>query len=177
MKRYLIGLIAAGAATVCCSQTKQESDMSLVHVRNTFEFIVHSPYREAAPLFGPNGERAWGEGHWDPQFLYPQPARDVEGAVFTVQHGQHKSIWVNTIFNLEAGHLQYVYFIPEALVTTIDVNLHPDDASHTKVAVTYTRTALNPDANEHVMRLGEDDKGNGKDWQDAISRYLDKRKQ
>jgi hypothetical protein len=49
--------------------------------------MVHAPFAKAAPLFGPEGERAWAGKHWNPEFIHPQPARDVEGAVFTIQHG------------------------------------------------------------------------------------------
>ena len=74
----------------------------LAHVRNEFEFTVHAPYAVTAPLFGPEGERAWGGEHWDPHFFYPQPAQDVRGAVFMVEHGHHRSYWINTAFDVEA---------------------------------------------------------------------------
>jgi hypothetical protein len=56
-----------------------------------------------APLFGPDAERGWGGDGWNPQFFYPQSGRDVPGAVFPVRHGQHESIWVTTIFDLQAS--------------------------------------------------------------------------
>jgi hypothetical protein len=58
------------------------------HVNNTFRFEAAAPLARVAPLFGPEGERCWAGKHWDPQFVYPQPARDLEGAVFTVRHGE-----------------------------------------------------------------------------------------
>ncbi len=85
-------------------------------------------------------------------------------------------MWVNTIFDIKARHFQYVYFIPEALVTTIDVNFVPIDALNTKVNVVYTRTALNADANEHVRALGESDSKSGEQWQKAINDYIEKQK-
>ena len=47
--------------------------------------------------------------------------RDAEGVVFTIQHGPTKAVWVNTLMDTEARHFQYVYFIPEIMVTVIDV--------------------------------------------------------
>ncbi len=80
------GLAALSAGLLCSAaeSTCQEAEAPLAHVRNSFNLMVHAPYRDAAPLFGPNGERGWGEGHWDPHFFYPQPGRDVEGAVFAI---------------------------------------------------------------------------------------------
>jgi hypothetical protein len=150
---------------------------SLAHVSNLFSLIVHAPYRAAALLFGPNGERGWNEGgDWDPHFFYPQPGEDVPGAVFAIQRGSKKMVWVNTAFDIEARHFQYVYFVPEVLVTTIDVNFVPLDAGSTKVSVVYTRTALDSAANEHVRELGESDRKSGEHWERAINDYLAKRK-
>ena len=97
----------------------------LAHVSNSFSFTVNAPMREAAPLFGPEGERAWAGKDWNPQFAFPAPANDVEGAVFTVQHGEHTAVWVNTLFDVEAGRMQYVYVLADLLATTIDVRVHP----------------------------------------------------
>lgn len=55
-----------------------------VHAIDTFRFQLAAPLGRVAPLFGPEGERCWAGKHWNPQFLHPQPARDTEGAVFTV---------------------------------------------------------------------------------------------
>ncbi len=154
----------------------RESQVSFAHVRNSFSLTVHAPYHEAAPLFGPNGERGWSEGHWDPHFFYPQPGQDVSGAVFSIQHGSSKSVWVNTVFDTEAHHFQYVYFVPDAVVTMIDVTFSPVDNHNTRVDVVYTRTALNASANEYVRQLGESDRENGRHWEKAVNDYLQARK-
>jgi hypothetical protein len=142
------------------------------HVVNTFRFQLAAPLARAAPLFGPEGERCWAGKHWDPHFLYPQPARDTEGAVFTVQHGPHTSVWVNTVFDLTGGRMQYVAFIPGAVLSVIDVHLTPVDASHTTIEVTYARTALDPDANDDVTAMGADDRDSGPGWQHSIEACL-----
>jgi hypothetical protein len=159
------------------SQTRSanvpEAVPPLMHVSTSFSFSVNAPMREAAPLFGPEGERAWAGDEWNPQFLFPTPARDVEGAVFTIQHGEHKAVWVNTIFDLDGGRMQYVYVLGNLLATTIDVHLHPIDAQHTKVDVTYTRTALVAEANEHVAAMSKHDSKQGPEWERSINQYLE----
>jgi hypothetical protein len=148
------------------------SSQPAAHVSNSFAFAVNGPLRDAAPLFGPEGERAWAGDDWNPQFVFPVPARDVEGAVFTVQHGKHTAVWVNTLFDLSGGRMQYVYVMGDLLVTTIDVRLHAIDAAHTRVDVTYVRTALRPEANEHVAAMGKHDGEQGQVWEKAINAYL-----
>jgi len=144
----------------------------VVHVRNEFEFTAHAAYQIVAPLFGAEGERAWSGGHWDPHFLYPHPAEDIQGAVFTIRHGHRQAYWINTSFDKSARHFQYVYVIPEAMVVLIDVRFSEVDAANTKVNVAYERTALDPGANEHVQELGNQDRQSGKEWGTAINDYL-----
>jgi hypothetical protein len=126
-----------GAAAIAASALGQSATPSpqLLRTQTAFDIVVHLPYAEAAPLFGPEGERPWAGKHWNPQFLYPQPAHDEQGAVFTIHHGPVTAVWVNTLFDLEARHFQYAYFIPDIMVTTIDVHFTPVDASSTSVHV------------------------------------------
>jgi hypothetical protein len=174
MKNILALIATAGlAAPALCHAAPAQSSL---HLEASFDLVVHAPYAVTAPLFGPIGERAWAGEDWDPQFVHPQPGRDVEGAVFTVRHGTHTTIWVNTLSDLEARHVQYVYFLPELMVTVIDVRFKVMDADTTGVNVVYTRTALTAQGNEEVARRSEEDKTAGKQWQQAIDTCLASRK-
>jgi hypothetical protein len=117
----LIGI--AGLAGPALAQNSVERPEPLMHVTTSFDLVVHAPYATTAPLFGPDGERAWAGKNWNPEFIHPQPGTDVEGAVFTITilHGPLKAVWVNTLFDINARHFQYVYFLPDVMVTVIDV--------------------------------------------------------
>jgi hypothetical protein len=169
-----MAVLALGILIANSSQSLKPADSSaeLVHVTNTFHFDIAAPVARVAPLFGPEAERSWAGKHWNPEFLYPQPAKDTEGAVFRVQHGQHTSVWVNTLFDLPSGRIQYVAFIDGVVVTTVDVKLTSIDPSHTTVQVTYTRTALQSAANDDVQALGNNDRDSGPDWQKSIEKCL-----
>ncbi|KAA6464537.1 hypothetical protein DYQ86_00770 [Acidobacteria bacterium AB60] len=145
-----------------------------MHTETSFEVVVHARYAEAAVLFSPEGERAWAGKHWDPQYLYnPSPGQDREGAVFTITHrGGLKATWVTARRDLEARHFQYVYFMPEIMVTTIDVRFRPINSGMTQVSVTYARTAVTAEGDEHVKVLTDGDRAAGKEWQAAIEGYL-----
>jgi len=71
-----------------------------------------------------------------------------------------------------AAECKYVYVIPERLATTIDVSLHAIDATHTAVHVTYTRTALDPAANDDVKARGADDRNSGPEWKRGLEACL-----
>lgn len=142
------------------------------HVSNDLEFDVHAPMSEVAPLFGPEGERCWAGKHWNPAFIYPQPAKDMEGAVFTIQHGPHTVVWVNTIFDVAGGRMQYVAVIPDVMTFTVDVRLSAINGTATRVKVTYTRTALDVSANDTVVEWGKEDRERVPGWRGPIEAYL-----
>lgn len=144
-----------------------------VHVRNSFSFTVPASVAATFPLFGADKERVWTPG-WTPTFLYPFPGQDSAGMVFTVAHGRTQSVWVNTAFDAATGHVQYVYVVPGALATLIDIHVTAINPTRTTVNVTYERTALDPGANEHVHALGDHDRAAGADWEAAIRDYLHK---
>jgi hypothetical protein len=144
------------------------------HVSNTFHFMVRAPLSRAAALFGPQGERCWAGPDWNPEFAYPRPGKDVQGAVFSVQYGPHRTVWVNTIFDPAGGRMQYVSFIPDKLVFTVDVRLTAVEPARTSVEVTDAGTALDVTSNDEVEAMGKTDRKSGPEWQEAIEKCLNK---
>jgi hypothetical protein len=169
--QIIVTLSALGALLYFHLRPVHASSRTVAHVENGFEFTVQAPLKTAAPLFGSYAERAWG-GDWDPQFLYPHPPHDVPGEVFTVAHGHRLSTWVNTALDLDGGHIQYVYVMPDAQAVLIDIRLQQKDVHTTAAKVVYQRTALNPALNDHVIELGRKDIESGKEWESQINGYL-----
>ena len=165
-------VLVLGLTSTCVhgdSQTVQQS-AEPVHIITSFHFEVYAPFSRVALLFGPESEKIWAGKDWQPEFLYPRPAKDSQGAVFTVPHGPHKSIWVNTVYDVTGGIMQYVAIIPDIVATVIDVRLTSINSSQTAVDVTYTRTALDPEANDDVRSLAHHDGESGPEWQTSIER-------
>jgi len=165
------GLLAVVASHLPAQQAAASTQ--LAHTRTEFKFTANAPFEQTAPLFGANEERKWSLG-WNPQFLYPRPARDEPGMVFQVAHGPYSSTWVNTAYDLSAGHIQYAYVLNDAMVTVIEIHLSRESAQKTGVTVVYERTALVSEANQHVRHLAREDEKAGKEWGDAINSYLAK---
>ncbi|MFI5116277.1 MAG: hypothetical protein ACHP8B_06215 [Terriglobales bacterium] len=161
------------AVVTSIAQQPAASTENPLHTRTEFSFTVAAPFDQVAPLFGANEERKWAQD-WNPQFVYPDPAHDEQGMVFKVAHGHYSSVWVNTALDLAAGHIQYAYVLNDAMAVLIDIHLTRESGQKTGVTVVYERTALMPEANEHVQRFTKDDAGAGKEWGDAISSYFAK---
>lgn len=150
------------------SPAAPRTQVSYSHVENTFRFELPLSLREASPYFGPEGERCWGGSSWDPHVLHPSIARDTRGMVFTQQQGTSSSVWISTQFDPEAGRMQYVAFRPDIVVSLIDVHLTALEPKLTQVEVTYARTALSPQANAEVIRLGTADAASAPEWRNSI---------
>jgi hypothetical protein len=167
----LISLVGIFASCKSASQEPASSATALAHTRTEFHFVADAPFEQTAPLFGANEERKWSPD-WNPQFVYPTPAHDQQCMVFRVEHPHHSSVWVNTAFDLSAGHIQYAYVLNDAMATMIDIHLTRDSAQTTGVTVVYERSALMPEANEHVQHFAKGDEKAGKEWEEAINRYM-----
>jgi hypothetical protein len=141
-----------------------------VHTREQFDFMVNAPIDIAWPLFGADGERAWA-ADWHPTFVWPATAVDVVGMVFKVAQGKQTAVWVNTAFGRMANRIQYVYVLPDVLVSVITLGLKPTEES-THVQVTYERTALADAANNAVRKMAERDRISGPQWSRQIERLL-----
>jgi len=143
--------------------------VTLARTQASFAFAVEAPRSRAFALFGAWGEKAWAGDDWQPCYLHPDPPRDEAYAVFTVAHGPHEAVWVNTAFDLAAGRVQYVYVVPGVQAVVIDLALAEEDARRTRVAVTYRRTALDPAMNERVREMAAHDRENGPEWERLIA--------
>lgn len=163
-------IVPAALAAACATSMAQSSPRA--HTETSFDLVVRAPYAETAPLFGPEGERVWAGKHWNPQWIYPQPGRDEQGGVFTIQHGPLQAVWAIARHDLDARQFQYVYTLGNLMLCTIDVRFTVLDSRSTGVHVTYTRTAISPEGDEHVAAMTEGDRRAGAEWQAAIDNYL-----
>jgi hypothetical protein len=144
--------------------------MKAPHSREQFEFIVNAPIDVAWPLFGALRERDWAPD-WHPEFVWPEMAADQQGMVFKIARGEATAVWVNTLFDPTANRVQYVYFVPDTLVTVITLAL-TQAGSSTRVEVSYERTALTEQAGELVSQMAARDKLAGPEWSAQIDQYL-----
>lgn len=148
-------------------------DKPLAHSETEFQFTVQAGYERVFPLFGALEEMKWAEG-WKPLFVYPSPAHDQRGMVFTAAHGDTTSTWVCTAYDEAAGFVQYVYMVHELVVTQINIHVTKAGAAETQVSVVYERTALSAAANEHIAHLAKMDASSGPEWAEAINGYFAK---
>jgi hypothetical protein len=146
------------------------SGLGPLHTREQFSLLANAAFEIAWPLFGADKERAWAPD-WQPVFLWPQKAFDQEGMVFKIRHGETHALWVNTALDPMARRIQYVYVIPDVVVTVITLKLMPNGRT-TTIDVVYERTALSEAANESVKDMAARDSVAGEEWSRQINNHL-----
>jgi hypothetical protein len=149
----------------------EEPSQPLAHSHEEFSLKVAAPYDEVFPLFGAYLERNWATG-FDPHFIHPFPAHDQEGMVFMWEINGKPSVWTNTAFDITTGHVQYVYFVSDVMVTLIDIHLSRNGEAETRVSVVYERTALKAEFNEEVRQHAKQDRTRNREWSAMLDGYL-----
>ena len=172
MRARVVSLVSASLVLSIVS-TNSLAAITRVHTSETFQFSVAARMAVAFPLFGANRERLWAQD-WEPVFIWPSEPDDRSGMVFTVAHGERQATWVNTDFDPIAGHIRYVYVLPEVMTTVITLRLREHHAA-TDVQVRYERTSLNEAADERVRELARQDAVAGPEWASQIANYLTRR--
>lgn len=166
-------VITAGLHTGISAQANGEE---AAHARTEFHFTVSLSYEKAFPLFGALGEQNWASD-WKPQFLYPNPPADKQGAVFLVGNSpSHSSVWMTTKFDVLRGEVQHVFVLNRAAISLIDISLKRNGPDKTDVSVTYELTALDPNAADHVRALAKQHEHSAEEWKKAIDSYAAKTK-
>ena len=145
-KSYLAVMLFLGCVPAGMAQTSAPAATDDGHAINTMTFVVKAPIERAAPLFGPVGMQCWMGHAMQQTFLHVQTPKDEAGAVFTMQQGPQKMVWVNTLLDVKGGRMQYASFTPDSMVMVVDVRMISDGKDATRVELTHTVTALTAEA-------------------------------
>jgi hypothetical protein len=154
IKPYLAVALFLGYIPVTTAQATAPAATDEGHVSTTMTFVVKAPMQKAAPLFTPTGMQCWLGSHFQPEIVHAQLVKDTAGAVFTMQQGPQKSVWVNTLLDVKDGRMQYAMFVPDTMVTIVEVRMISDGKDATRVELTHTMTALSADARAALKSMG-----------------------
>ena len=163
-RRVFLGLV--GAASL--GSLPAAADDGARHGVVVLSLRFSAPAGRTTAAFGPLSEAAWSP-EFLPDFVFPQPAAEVAGAVFRTPDGK---IWLLHDFDTAAGFVQYVIAGTSELVT---LSIHATaDASGTAVTMTYDITTLDDRGAAHLAKVRVNAAAMSAGMQDAIGEYLAK---
>jgi hypothetical protein len=145
--------------------------MLALTVQASITLHLIGPPDDAFPLFDPVNETAW-DPDWKPRLLGD---RVTQGLVFLTNDDRGRAVWLLDRYAPESRILRYVVTSP-TLLDQIDISLRPEGSARTIATVTYTRTALDPSADDGVRAFAKHFPQQGPRWEKAINRVLMQRK-
>lgn len=90
------------------------------------------------------------------RFIHPAQGTQREGVVFTTSPGcGRERLWLLTAYDVRNGRVEYVVVTPAFTANEIKIRVVPDGEQHCKATITCRRSALAPEGNEEVAKLGE----------------------
>jgi hypothetical protein len=141
-----------------------------LHIERNGEFTLPLPLGHVFPLFSPEGERAWVEA-WDPDYLYPDHPSNAPGTLFRTTHGGEETLWLVLQYDPSHSTAHYGRFAPTSYLGTIHVHCQETAPGKTRVAISYSLTAITPAGNSVLAALTPDKfEAMLGDWQAALTR-------
>jgi hypothetical protein len=141
----LVQAALAGAAGTAVVEQRTQS----------FTIILNGSISDVTPLFGPVREAEWAPD-WSPRFIHPEQGVQREGVVFTTSPGHGRDrLWLLTTYDVTNGRVEYVVVSTAFTANEIKIRVVPYGEQHCKATIMYRRSALAPEGNEEVAKLGE----------------------
>ena len=154
MKIYFT-IWACGFALVQAALAGQAATTVVEQRTQSFTITLNGSVGDVTPLFGPVREAEWVPD-WSPHFIYPAQDVQREGVVFTTSPDRGRDrLWLLTTYDVRNGRVEYVVMTPAFTATEIKIRVVPDSEQYCKATITHRRSALAPQGNEEVAKLGE----------------------
>jgi len=149
-----------------------ESPGGRLHVERSFTITLNAGTEVATRAFGAVAEERWAPG-FSPLFAYPNPPKDVEGAVFTLQVPRTQ-IWLLQTWDMVDHVVRYVAVDPGIKISVIVIRVTPFGTNQSRATVTYDRTSLSTAGDAEVAEFAKTFVNQASEWENAINAYLAK---
>jgi hypothetical protein len=151
------------------SNMKSEKPHRISH---TYEQTINGSIKEIMPLYCPVREMDWCE-NWSPKAVYSNSGLVEKDCIFITSHGETDIVWIVTDYDIEKGHVEMVYLVPEVLVTKLEIQLTPITEDMTKALITYSKSSLSEMGNKVLEEFTKKEYDIMMDsWEKAMNHYL-----
>lgn len=141
-------------------------------ITHTYEQTINGSIQEIIPLYCPVRELEWCE-NWNPSAVYSNSGVVEKDCIFVTPHGDTDIVWIVTDFNLEQGHVEMFYHIPNVLVTKLEIQVLPMSKKKSKAVITYSKTSLSKIGDKALEEFTETSYNTMMDsWEKAMNHYL-----
>lgn len=141
-------------------------------VSYSYQQKINGAVKDIMPLYCPVKEMEWCE-YWSPQVVYSNSGLVEEDCIFIEPNDDTDIIWIVTEYNVEAGHVEMIYYEPGIAITKMEIQTQPTTKKTTSATVTYTKTSIG-DKGDKVLKGLSQEKYNTMmmAWEKAMNYYL-----
>jgi len=154
MKTQYLTIWACGFALVKAALGEAGTTAVVEQRTQSFTIMLNGSVSDVTPLFGPVHEAEWVPD-WSPRFIHPAQGVQREGVIFTTTSRGRGRLGLLTTYDVKNGRVEYVVVTPAFTANEIRIRVVPDGEQHCKATITYRYSALAPEGNEEVAKLGE----------------------
>ena len=144
-----------------------------VQAESAITFDINTSADEAFPLFGPKREMDW-DPNWHPEFVFPADGDQTShGSVFLIRGNDRDSVWIMTVYDIDARRVEYVRVTPGHSVGQLWISITPSQPARSQVRVSYRLTGLSPTGSSFVEKWKTEFPDTAREWQAVLNHYLE----
>ena len=155
---------------------KENSKMKIEkpnRVSYTYEQTINGKIKEIMPLYCPVRELDWCE-NWNPKIVYSNSGLVEKDCVFITSHGEDDVVWIVTDYDIDKGHVEMFYHMPNVLVTKLEIQVSSITEEKTKAVLTYSKTSLSELGDRVLAEFTKEEYDIMMDsWEKAMNYYLE----
>lgn len=137
-----------------------------------YEQTINGTIKEIMPLYCPVRELDWCE-NWNPKVVYSNSGLVEKDCIFITLHEDVDILWIVTDYDIEKGHVEMFYQIPNALVTKLEIQATPIGENKTKALLSYSKTSLGKLGDKIIKEFTKEEYDKMMDsWEKAMNHYL-----
>ncbi len=141
-------------------------------VSRTYEQKINGTFKEIMPLYCPVRELDWVES-WNPQIVYSNSGLVEKDCVFITPNGNDDVVWIVTDYDIEKGHVEMFYHVPNILVTKLEIQLTQLTETQTEAVLIYSKTSLSKEGDKVLADFTRENYEIMMDsWEKAMNHYL-----
>jgi hypothetical protein len=141
-------------------------------ISRTYEQTINGSIKKIMPLYCPVREMDWCE-NWNPKAVYSNSGLVEKDCIFITSNGDADIVWIVSDYDIEKGHVEMVYLVPEILVTKLEIQLTPITEDKTKAIITYSKSSLSEMGNKVLEGFTKKEYDIMMDsWEKAMNHYL-----
>lgn len=175
MKRLIpiIGVLALNSFVVM--EVKSMDGFIGKRVVRSYTQIIHAAPETAFPLLCPVREVEWLEG-WNSRVIHaPSGLAETNGVYASLHPGESDTIWMITQKDERRHTIEFVYFVPGARVTRLNIAVHPAEGKNSRVEITYVYTGISESGNREIAEHCAEDRFilQMRHWEASMNHFLE----